>query len=158
MDWNSEKDIKALNNWRDQNLRRGPFKQKRVQVRPDYTMEERQWLADEYTRAGYSRPPNGLRDLASRFNARFTEHPCNENGIVSAWDRVRREIDTHGKLMPRRRRGGHWKEKADAKKRGKLELVTVPEQGAKGKGKGGEKATADPGEEGEESCSAEDEK
>lgn len=155
MDWNSKKMVDKLNNWRDQNLRRGPFEQKRDQVRPDYTPEQRQWVTDEYRKAlGRRKPTEGMAKLTERFNARFSASRT-EQGIQSLWDRCRQEIDRFGELQPRRPRGKYQRKKAA--QTGKIELVTVGTEEEKDNGEAKTTASEDvQGEGGEESGSEKD--
>lgn len=148
MDWSDPAMIRKLNNWRDQDLRRGIFKQKRDEARPDYKPEERQWMAAEYKKARAEAPADGWAGLSLRFASRFSERP--EKGIQSLWNRVRVEIDRFGALQPRRGRGEHQKEKAAPAP--KFALVTMEAgvaQQSKANGKKRERDAEQDDEEGE---------
>lgn len=112
MNWRDAKKIAALNKHREQTYQRAGFwPALRQQQREDYSLEQREWLRRFVVEAAGQRPKLGFPELTRQFNERFNV-TRGETGIISLFDRLRKEYHDPPATQARKPRG--WKQHEDS--------------------------------------------
>ncbi|OQO05949.1 hypothetical protein B0A48_10045 [Cryoendolithus antarcticus] len=99
-DWNNKTHIDLLDRWRYQVGYRSDFDNLREEHRDLYSLEECQWLAEEYQalkKDGRTHPPDNFLDMSERFNAKFSSDR-NNGAMRTKYDRVRKDFEKVGKV------------------------------------------------------------
>nr|OQO00541.1 hypothetical protein B0A51_18553 [Rachicladosporium sp. CCFEE 5018] len=99
-DWNNKTHIDLLDRWRYQVGYRSDFDNLREEHRDLYSLEECQWLAEEYQalkKDGRTHPPDNFLDMTKRFNAKFSSDR-NNGAMRTKYDRVRKDFEEVGKV------------------------------------------------------------
>ncbi|KAK6441142.1 hypothetical protein LTR95_002639 [Oleoguttula sp. CCFEE 5521] len=97
-DWDNKEHIKLLERWRYQMGYRNDFDNLREEHRDLYTLEECQWLAEEYQaikKDGRIHPPDDFLDMTKRFNANFGGDRVH-GAMRTKYDRVRQDFEKTG--------------------------------------------------------------
>ncbi|OQN97589.1 hypothetical protein B0A48_16453 [Cryoendolithus antarcticus] len=99
-DWNNKVHMDLLDRWRYQVGYRSDFDNLRDEHRDLYSLEECQWLAEEYQalkKDGRIHPPDNFLDMTKRFNAKFGGDRVH-GAMRTKYDRVRKDFEKTGKV------------------------------------------------------------